>query len=287
MLEKHRGLYVAALIFVAAGQLAQAQERLDQSEQLADDEQAAAEQPKVPVPVIILESEEAVESRQRAQEESAQREKADLAAQQGMNLATEKMADYALFQTALVLVGTIALLWTLLLTRQANRAARDAVSVTREMGEAQTRAYLDFRFLSATYLRGRNGGDGLRISGILHVVGHSPAKYVRSGLWVGDQMHQGEEPPLGMELQQFGTYVAPASVMNDVSVQVPFNTVNFNVGSANQVWCCIFVQWEDIFNKTQTAKYQFALIDTSTGTHLTGAQLQLGCQNNTVGTSSS
>ncbi len=42
---------------------------------------------------------------------------------------------------ALVLVGTIALIWTLFETRKATRAAIDAVEVTRNIGQTQLRAY--------------------------------------------------------------------------------------------------------------------------------------------------
>jgi hypothetical protein len=54
------------------------------------------------------------------------------------------MRDYALYSTIAVWVGTVLLFYTLWLTRQANRAAQDAVDVTRSMGEAQLRAYISF-----------------------------------------------------------------------------------------------------------------------------------------------
>ncbi len=66
-------------------------------------------------------------------------------ATRAMNAATQDMRDYALYSTILVGVGTVLLFVTLFLTWQANKAARDAVEVTREIGEAQVRAYPIFQ----------------------------------------------------------------------------------------------------------------------------------------------
>lgn len=81
--------------------------------------------------------------------EISQHEIDDLIAQQGMNVATQamnaatqKMAFYARWSTIFVAIGTALLFWTLWVTRAANRAAYDAVTATREIGEIQTRAYL-------------------------------------------------------------------------------------------------------------------------------------------------
>ena len=151
----------------------QAQESQDQSETAPTEQEGAPQQLPVPLPVVVIEAEEAAISRQRAEQETAEREQMDLVAQQGMNSATQWMAKYALFQTLLILVGTAALIWTLCLTRQANRAAQAAVDVTRETGEAQVRAYLtciggDFSV----------AGDTLTVRPIFKNLGQSPARDV-------------------------------------------------------------------------------------------------------------
>ncbi|MGJ8624966.1 MAG: hypothetical protein ACSHW1_19660 [Yoonia sp.] len=97
----------------------------------------------------IVEGPAAANARNASEEESRQREIADLVAQEGMNAATQSiktatndMRDYALYSTVAVWIGTALLLYTLWLTRQANNAAQRAVSVTENIGAAQTRAYL-------------------------------------------------------------------------------------------------------------------------------------------------
>lgn len=110
------------------------------------DEQA---EPLLPaIGIRIIESDEQASSRQAAEERAEQRELNDLAAQQGMNEATQQMAVYALLQTILIAVGTGALIYTLHLTRQANRAAQEGVAVTRYLGKVQTEAYLAVTNLS-------------------------------------------------------------------------------------------------------------------------------------------
>jgi type II secretory pathway pseudopilin PulG len=104
----------------------------------------------VPTPLqveIVVEDGEA-----EARQASEQRADGNLVAQQGMNEATQRMADLALWQTVLIAIGTTALLYTLWLTRQANRAAQAAVDVTRSIGEAQTRAYLSFDTVKPVYI---------------------------------------------------------------------------------------------------------------------------------------
>lgn len=78
------------------------------------------------------------------EDEARQREIDDLVAQQGMNAATQevnaatqRMADYAYWQTWLVLLGTVMLGVTLCLTNQANRSAQDAAVAAKAAIEAE------------------------------------------------------------------------------------------------------------------------------------------------------
>lgn len=104
-----------------------------------------------PFPVIIIESDESADARQSEEEIRAQREKDDLEAQEGMQFATEamneatqSMKNAAWVSAILVGAGTLLLVWTLSLTRSANKSSQAAVEVTRDVGRAQTRAYVFF-----------------------------------------------------------------------------------------------------------------------------------------------
>lgn len=101
------------------------------------------------IPVEIIENHAETEARQAREDRAEQRELDYLAAQKGVDKATQKLATYAIYQTILIALGTAVLIYTLYLTRQANRAAtrgahaaEGAVSVTRRIGEAQVRAYI-------------------------------------------------------------------------------------------------------------------------------------------------
>lgn len=121
----------------------------------ADQEQPSQILPR-PFPVQIIEDDEAANARERREEEAREHEKEDLAAQQGMNIATQamneatqRMAWYSLGSTILVALGTALLLWTLLLTRQANQAAarsvhaaEDSIDVARETWLNQLRPWI-------------------------------------------------------------------------------------------------------------------------------------------------
>lgn len=119
----------------------------------ADQEQPSQHLPR-PFPVQIIEDDEAAEARDRREEEARQHEIDDLAAQQGMNIATQamneatqRMAIYALISMVLAAIGTGLLFWTLALTRKTNKAAveaaNEAVKANKIM-RAEMRPWLDF-----------------------------------------------------------------------------------------------------------------------------------------------
>lgn len=66
----------------------------------------------------------------------------DLAAQYIASSGAKASANYAWWANLLTLCGLIALIYTLYLTREALAEAKNATRVTRNMGIAQTRAYL-------------------------------------------------------------------------------------------------------------------------------------------------
>lgn len=93
-------------------------------------------------PIFKIESDAEAQARQDAEERAEQRELEDLAAQQGMNESAQKMADYAVYQTVLIAIGTVALIWTLVLTQRTASAAVAANTISRDMLYASNRPYL-------------------------------------------------------------------------------------------------------------------------------------------------
>jgi hypothetical protein len=95
------------------------------------------------IPIHIVEDDAEAEARQGREERAEQRELDDLAAQEGMNEATQKMAEYSFVQTVLIAIGTGALIYTLYLTRQANNAAMQAAEAAIRAANAE-RAWVTF-----------------------------------------------------------------------------------------------------------------------------------------------
>ena len=134
---------------------------------------------------MIVESDSAAEARQSAENEAKQREIEDLIAQQGMDAATQRMANYTHWSTILVGISVALIFWTLHLTSVAARAAKDTLeqarlateatinttNETRRIGEAQTKAYLGF--IKGTYCFDENG---LYFSPVVKNFGRSPAR---------------------------------------------------------------------------------------------------------------
>ncbi|MEW4458989.1 hypothetical protein AB1K42_12890 [Roseibium algicola] len=147
-----------ALGLIATSSLGQAQEEGGNADRQAQAQDEPAKPLFAPFRVEIVENNAEAEARDRSEEESKEREIRDLAAQEGMNratqamnAATQDMRNFALYSTILTGVGTVLVFATLLLMIQANRAAvkaaeasEGAVAETRRIGEAQVRAYLGF-----------------------------------------------------------------------------------------------------------------------------------------------
>lgn len=144
------------------------------------------------LPVVVVESHEEKEAREGREKRAEQRELDDLAAQQGMQDATVEMAKYALLQTILVVFGTIALGFTLLLTRQQAKAADKANKILRETSERQLRPILFFDGGTATFSKGIDGSAICHVTFTLKNGGPTPAA-VRN-LRVQRFMHVRNEP---------------------------------------------------------------------------------------------
>lgn len=101
------------------------------------------------VPVRIIEDPVQADYAKEREQKSDEHDAKDLQAQdRAANAAVESAASaqrqeyLARWQLALSVAGIIALFYTLLLSRRANKAAWAAVAATKITGEAQTRAYI-------------------------------------------------------------------------------------------------------------------------------------------------
>lgn len=178
-------MYVFAIIGLTLPTSGQAQEETQSKQRQSESQEAPSHLFKLPVLVDIIEDDAAAQARKSREEESSRNEIADLKAQQGMNAATQAikeatldMRDSAQTSTLLVGIGTGLLIVTLFLTFMANVAAMRAVSVTREIGEAQVRAYVaPYEF---SVVLDQNVGI-VDIHGVVRNSGQSPAQKFRHG----------------------------------------------------------------------------------------------------------
>lgn len=180
---------IAVVIGLAFSQSLQAQEQTSPTEDRAIHLQELLDQKPSGIPIRIIEDSDARDARERSDREREQREKADLEAQQGMNAATKAMNDATQsiewatwLSTFFVAVGTALLVWTLILTRQANKSAQTAVEITRDIGRLQTRAYLDICDAKVTNLK---VGHVPTIQIAIKNCGQSPARNLRVRSTVG------------------------------------------------------------------------------------------------------
>jgi hypothetical protein len=176
-----RWIIAVALGLVLSTSL-KAQDEAQSGEDGASGQQQPAQVLPIPIPVQIVEDDEIVSYRERREAENEQREIDGLNAQKGintatqaMNEATQSMKNAAWLSFGAVALGTVALVYTLLLTRQANISAIGAISVTRDIGQAQTRSYLYVDTINATFDDGVIKGE-VRIANS----GTSPALSVKA-----------------------------------------------------------------------------------------------------------
>jgi hypothetical protein len=106
----------------------------------------------------------------------------DLHAQEQM----AKWAKYMLYiaggEIIVTLTGVVLVLFTLIYTRDAARAARDAVDETRRIGEAQTRAYVSIEGSEVS-----NFGNGVRpsVTTVIKNTGQTPAYDLKVHTMIG------------------------------------------------------------------------------------------------------
>ncbi|WP_139274607.1 hypothetical protein [Roseovarius azorensis] len=116
-----KGRWIIAVAFgLTIATSLQAQEQAGSANDRSNAKQEPSHSLPIPLPVQIIEDDEASEARKASESEATQREKDDLVAQQGMNAATQAMNEatqsmkWASWVSAgLIAVGTFLLIWTL------------------------------------------------------------------------------------------------------------------------------------------------------------------------------
>lgn len=161
-------LFIAALGLTLSPTLLKAQNEATNGQDRASEQQQAAQELPIPLPVQIIEDDESADARQRSEADARQREIDDLEAQQGMNEATQAMNEAtqsmnraAWVSAFFVALGTGLLVWTLSLTRQANRAAvsaANAANETNRIAREDRRAWVNIRLLPYRAIEARDSG---------------------------------------------------------------------------------------------------------------------------------
>lgn len=190
-------LFIAAFGLIAG--LGQAQAQTYSTDGQRNPQEEPAQSLPIPLPVKIIENEDAVKIKEYRDEKSLRTADADLLAQQSMNVAaqemnqaTQRMAKYAYWSTISVGIGTVLLIITLALTYSANRSALAAIRVTEDIGKRQLRAYVTVGIDRGVLLGAER--RQLRIHIQFKNAGQTPAKSVRSVTASGVMPYR---PPLG------------------------------------------------------------------------------------------
>ena len=259
--------YFWAIPFIAIGALlAQPSYSQDvkQEDTLPPAEQETVQaEPPAPLSVIILEEEETANIRQNRERMSDKNQSDDLIAQQrmaeateAMNRATHSMMWASWISNLFVLISTGLLGWTLYLTRKANDTAHKAVTVTKEMGIAQTRAYIGIetgKFSITTYLKINIG---------YHNTGNSPAlnnylqnvliSFYESGVNARGQMHY--SPQQGQLFAYTGIVGSRAKEEALIELTFPADIWHFlrsrRPENQLQLHVAMEIQWSDIFGNS-------------------------------------
>ncbi len=209
--------------------------------------------------VDVTESQAEAESSKRREAEARQREIDDLIAQQGMNAATQAMRQYSYVQTWLIGIGTALLIATLWLTIKANNSARDAVQVAREIGQAQTRAYLSFKVdVSDT---GHNPDqNGILVTFAVNNSGASPAiganiyTHIR---WYPVNEYRDEEI-VSWQLLASKVNIGAQGMASMVIFRVPTDVIQATRDSAFEIEISAKVCFFDVFAREGQAPYELS-----------------------------
>jgi hypothetical protein len=152
-------------------------------------------------------------------------------------------------------VGTVLLVWTLILTRQANKSAQTAVKITREIGRLQTRAYLGIE--SATAIVEKFKFPKIRI--IIKNTGMTPARnvHIEAKVLPFSIMHETEfveGPSLSYDLGAGGCY------QFEHPVGTPRGMFEFEkwLSSEDEMSVLIKVRFTDVFESSWMVEFGFS-----------------------------
>lgn len=264
-------IFTSAIVLTLLSPQGQAQEKAQNSQRQTTQEQKPTQTLPIPLPVDIVVDKASADARERREAETRQHEIDDLAAQQGMNLATQamneatqRMAFYSLISTFFVGIGTILLFYTLWLTRQANRVAQSAVDVTDVIGKRQLRAYISVLPLNVT---GVNVGEVPKAEFQISNDGQTPAYKVRQVSFIdilphpladhqGDLAHPFENEPIPSHvLQKSGTSTGEAIADEPITETI----TKITTSSDRRLYLTGVVIYQDIFEIERRTKFCYFL----------------------------
>ena len=199
-------------------------------------------------------------------EDRNEREKGDLKAQKSVADSTEKIVDITIWQMWISIAGIALLLWSLYQTRT-------AIKDTREIGEAQVRAYLTpatSREQSAIELEWNGTNDASHPLEIKNIrvrwknTGQSPAISVALQTVIYAVDPEKTEPVLSIAERKFiehkvGAYSVPASgtilcesTDPENPFRITFRAEDVTRWKADNIWLVIhsMVTYKDVFGKT-------------------------------------
>lgn len=253
--------YRAWIVAIALGLIAvsgEAQSPSAGGEERADDQQQPTYELPTPFPVQIIEDDKAADTRERREQESEQREKDDLIAQQSMEVAAHSAKLAAWLSLLVVTIGTALLIWTLILTRQANKAAQNAVTVTREVARDQSRAYVHVK--SVQWLE---TGPDFKFTMFIANSGNTPAKRFLITVEVGSCAY-GSLPPstsAGQTRAEKGWNALPGGEVFQVGIvprAVPnFDTIARRDTEKEYIFLRGTVRYTTIYDETFLTEFSF------------------------------
>lgn len=211
--------------------------------------QANAKVSSEPFPIVVVESEPQSKDRADAEKRSTEHDRLDL-------LAQEKAADAAHAQVvpnrisaALTVIGTLALLCTLILTQR-------SLNLSRQTAIAELRAYLGVHSYKAVQRDGR-----LMLSLLVQNFGNTPAVRLRCG-W---SIMTGPPGPIPTEF----SFQTPPDSTQEVGLLTPNGEFNFGPGilspakvaalNEGKVACFIFgwLDYDDTLPNTPRRRLEF------------------------------
>lgn len=238
-----------------------------------------ADTPSVPgFAVRILESAEEAEHRRDREQKSDQHEADDLAAQRKAADAAERSAATAegqiiptWIQAGVAVIGTAALLVTIIYSIRATRAAirsadlaEQALAIARDTGKQQLRAYVS---VSKIRFVGLHDGPTARLEVVITNVGATPALKVRSRVWttVGAGDSQGRifagSPPdteaSVADLAQGGSFHTVETVYDNDAL--PVSEHQHVLAGDKNLYAVGIISYKDIFRVTRRTVFKSVL----------------------------